>query len=69
MMMLFCDNLVVFDHVRHKLIVIANMRARDGDDAELRAGYADAIARIEKIVDAIKQPLTPPEQQESRGYG
>ena len=28
MMLLFCDNLVVFDHVRHRLIVIANMRAR-----------------------------------------
>jgi anthranilate synthase component 1 len=69
MMMLFCDNLVVFDHVRHKLVVIANMRARDGDVADLRAAYADAIARIEKIIDDIKQPLTPPESKPVAGAG
>ncbi len=69
MMMLFCDNLVVFDHVRHKLIVIANMRARDGDVAELRAGYADAIARIEQIIDDIQQPLRPPASKKVAGTG
>ena len=57
MMLLFCDNLVVFDHVMNKLIVIANMRVED----DLRAAYADAIVRIDKIVSAINQPLAPPE--------
>jgi anthranilate/para-aminobenzoate synthase component I len=34
MVLLLADNLVVFDHVRHKLIVIANMRV----EADLRGG-------------------------------
>ena len=56
MMLLFCDNLVVFDHLKHRLIVIANMRVED----DLRAAYADAIVRIDKIVSALHKPLTPP---------
>ncbi len=57
MILLFSDNLVVFDHVRHKLTVIANMRV----EADLRAAYADAIARIDKIVTDLRKPLEPPE--------
>lgn len=57
MALLMTDNLVVFDHVRHKLIVIANMRA----EGNLRAGYADAIARIDTIISALNQPLVPPQ--------
>jgi anthranilate synthase component 1 len=56
MALLFADNLVVFDHVRHRLIVIANMRVED----DLRAAYADAIARIDQMVSALRQPLVPP---------
>ncbi|MEZ4865455.1 MAG: anthranilate synthase component I [Caldilineaceae bacterium] len=59
MVLLLTDNLVVFDHVRHKLIVIANMRVEEN----LRAAYADAIARIEKIITQLNQPLLPPKLQ------
>ena len=57
MILLFTDNLVAFDHVKHKLIVIANMRV----ETNLRAAYADAVARIDKIVEALRKPLTPPQ--------
>ncbi len=56
MALIFADNLVVFDHVRHRLIIIANMRVED----DLRAAFADAIARIDAIVADLRQPLTPP---------
>ena len=56
MALLFADNLVVFDHVRHRLIVIATMRVED----DPRPAYADAIARIEGIVADLRQPLAPP---------
>jgi anthranilate synthase component 1 len=56
MILLFSDNLVVFDHVRHKLTVIANMRV----EADVRAAYADAVARIDKIVADLRKPLVPP---------
>ena len=60
MILLFSDNLVVFDHVRHKLIVIANMRI----ESDIRAAYADAVARIDKIVSDLRKPLTAPETRE-----
>ena len=54
--LLFADNLVVFDHVRHKLIVSAYMRV----EPDLRAAYADAVARIDQIIGDLRKPLTPP---------
>lgn len=56
MVLLFSDNLVVFDHVRHRIIVIANMRI----EQDLRAAYADAVARIDKIIQDLNSPLVPP---------
>ncbi len=60
MLLLFSDNLVVFDHVKHKLLVIANMRVEE----DLRAAYADAVARIDKIIADLRKPLIPPEPHE-----
>ncbi len=56
LLLLFADNLVVFDHVKHKLIVIANMRV----EPDLRSAYADAVARIDTIIASLRKPLTPP---------
>ena len=45
MLLLFSDNLVVFDHVQHKLLVIANMRI-DGQGSpsveQVQEAYTDA---------------------------
>ena len=64
MLLLFSDNLVVFDHVQHKLLVIANMRV-EGQDAPsgegVQAAYADAVARIDAIVSDLRKPLAPPQ--------
>ncbi len=50
---LLADNLVIFDHVRHRLIVLANCRL----EGDLTAAYADAIARIDQIVARLRKPL------------
>ena len=60
MVLLMADNLVVFDHVRHRLTVIANMRV----EADLRAAYADAVARIDQIIADLRKPLVPPPARE-----
>ena len=60
MVLMMADNLVVFDHVRHRIQVIANLRV----EADLRGAYADAIARIEYIIADLRRPLTPPVAQE-----
>ena len=54
---MLADNLVIFDHVKHRLIVLANARL----EGDITAAYADAVARIEHIVAQLAQPLTPPD--------
>lgn len=50
------DNLVIFDHVKHRLLILANARL----EGDLTAAYADAVARIEAITAKLAQPLVPP---------
>lgn len=53
---LLADNLVIFDHVKHRLILLANARL----NGDITAAYAEAVARLEKIAAKLAQPLTPP---------
>lgn len=47
------DTLVIFDHARHQLIVLAN--AHNSGDPD--AAYDDAVERIDAIVDLLRGPL------------
>lgn len=48
------DTLVIFDHAKHQLIVLANAHNTD-DDPD--SAYDDAIRRIDQIVVALGEPL------------
>ncbi|MCO5195170.1 MAG: anthranilate synthase component I [Anaerolineae bacterium] len=50
---LLADTLVVFDHARHRLILLSN--AQVDDDPE--AAYVDAIQRIEQVSEQLLRPL------------
>lgn len=54
------DTLVVFDHAKHQLLIIANAEKSDDIDA----AYDNALARIEAIQNAILQPLPRADQAE-----
>ena len=54
------DTIVVFDHVTRKMRVVANAHVT-GDPQE---AYWDAIARIDRLVDALRQPLQRTERPE-----
>jgi len=47
------DTLIIFDHVKHQLIVLADAHNTGDTDA----AYNDAIRRIDKIVVALGNPL------------
>ncbi len=49
------DTLVIFDHAKHQLIVLANAHNTGDPDA----AYNDAIRRIDQIVVALGNPLPP----------
>jgi len=49
------DTLVIFDHVKHQLMVLSNAHnLGDSDDA-----YDAALARIEAIIEVLRAPMPP----------
>jgi anthranilate synthase component 1 len=62
--LLVTDTLVIFDHVRHRLLVIANAHVPPKSDRD--AAYDDAIARLDAVEAQVQTPLpplpTPPRQ-------
>jgi anthranilate synthase component 1 len=57
--MLMTDTLIAFDHVRHRLLVVANVHVPLGSDAD--AAYDDAIARLDGVAAQLQTtlPTTP----------
>ncbi len=55
-MFMLADTLIAFDHVKHRMLVIAN--AHINGDA-LKA-YDKATARIHQLITRLRQPLYPP---------
>lgn len=51
---LLVDTLVIFDHVKHELIVLSNAHNQGDTDV----AYSDALVRIQLLVDALNAPLT-----------
>lgn len=52
---LLIDTLVIFDHAKHQVIVLANAH-NSGDPG---AAYDEAVSRIEALVDVLTGPLPP----------
>jgi anthranilate synthase component 1 len=50
---LFCDTLLVFDHLQHKIKVVAHVRL----DGDIEAAYRAATWKIEELVGRLAQPL------------
>jgi anthranilate synthase component I len=47
------DTLVIFDHAKHQLIVLANAHNTGDPDT----AYDDALSRIDELVDILRRPL------------
>lgn len=56
---LLADTLVVFDHARHRLMILANayINAADGAAADADAVYVEAIQMIEQVSERLLRPL------------
>lgn len=52
-MFMLADTLVAFDHVKHRMLVIANAHV----DGNTKDAYADATARINQLIARLRQPL------------
>lgn len=55
MHLMITDTLIVFDHVRHRLLLFANAPVPPGCD--LNAAYDEAIARLDALQTQVDRPL------------
>jgi anthranilate synthase component 1 len=53
---MLADTLIAFDHVKHRMLVIANAHV----DGDANAAYDEATSRIHQIIARLRQPLYPP---------
>jgi anthranilate synthase component 1 len=57
---LFCDQVIVFDHFKQQIHVIANVHAEPGaDEAAIRRNYEKALEKIGALTVRLRQPLPP----------
>ncbi len=54
---LLADTLVVFDHARHQLMILANAYLGDAEPGDIEMAYLDAIQRIERVSERLLRPL------------
>ena len=54
---LITDTLLIFDHVRHRLLAFANAHVPPGTD--LDAAYDEAVARLDALEARVRAPLPP----------
>lgn len=55
---MFCDQVIVFDHFKQQLKVIANVHIREGaTDAEIIRAYDETCAKIDAAIEKLLRPL------------
>jgi anthranilate synthase component I len=65
MQFMFCDRIIVFDHLKQQVLVIGNVHVKDGStDADIEAAYREAVRGIDDTILRLQQPVS---QVVSRG--
>jgi len=57
---MFTDSLLVFDNLRHRLLVIGNAHITERDPVGLDRAYDEAVRRIEAMLGKLARPARPP---------
>ncbi|MBW5446631.1 anthranilate synthase component I [Cohnella sp. CFH 77786] len=62
---MFCDKVIVFDHLKQQVLVIGNVHVPDGaSDREIESAYRAAVQGIDGTIARLRQPVP---QDISRG--
>jgi anthranilate synthase component I len=54
---MLADTLVVFDHARHRLMILANAALPPEGSRDVEMAYVEAVQRIEKVSERLLRPL------------
>ena len=57
MAFLITDTLLIFDNIAHTIKVVANAHVPSGKAVDVRGAYADAVSRIDRMIERLKRPL------------
>lgn len=57
MVFIFTDTLLIFDHLRHKIRVVANAHI-DDETGGMDEAYDQAISKVEELVGRLRQPTS-----------
>jgi anthranilate synthase component 1 len=63
---MYFSNLLAFDHVRHRLFLIANVLTEEGKGS-LKAKYDQATREIARLESLLRRPLSVPRGRQPRG--
>lgn len=64
---MFCDQIIVFDHVKQQILLIGNVHVNEGDtDEDIRKAYQDLCHKLEFTAEQL-QEQGPRENVNSRG--
>ncbi|GIQ67561.1 anthranilate synthase component I [Xylanibacillus composti] len=62
---MFCDQVIVFDHFKQQLMVIANAHIPNGaDEAAVAEAYAAACERVEEMLIRLQKPVSVPQSEQ-----
>ncbi|MFK7695698.1 anthranilate synthase component I [Paenibacillus sp. HJGM_3] len=60
MQFMFCDQVIVFDHFKQRIQVIANVHIREhATDSDIRAAYETTCRKIDATIERLQQPVPP----------
>lgn len=53
---MFCDQIIVFDHVKQQMLLVGNVHIKDGaTDDEIRQAYAVTSEKLEQAAERLQQ--------------
>lgn len=53
---MFCDRVIVFDHVKQRILLVSNVHIKEGDrDEDIRIAYGKAVSKLDEIADHLQQ--------------
>lgn len=56
MQFMFCDQVIVFDHVKQRIMLVANVHIKEGDkDDDIRRAYAEAERKLDEAANLLQQ--------------
>lgn len=56
MQFMFCDQVIVFDHVKQRILLVSNVHIKDGDrDEDIRRAYAEAELKLDEAANLLQQ--------------